>query len=176
MKSSHEKELGELSIKSKKEVQKLEAEVASLMVSHRKEQAVLKQQYHLELEAQKQNLTATQRELLETETRKWEEKIESLQGQFLEREEQLKQQISTLSNDLRTARDKLALSEQRLKEVESHYEENKVDSSGLEEKLVGALREVEELRGRVSSLHGDLDMAKEQYRQQTQEMKTLSSE
>ena len=176
MKSSHEKELGELGRKSKKEVQKLEAEVNRLMVLHQKEQADLKQQYRLELEAQKQNLANTQRELLVTETKKWEEKMESLQQQFSEREEQLKHQISTLSKDLRATRDKLILSEQRLKEVESHYEENKVDSGGLKEKLVSALGEVEELRGKVSSLHGELDMAKEQYKQQTGETKTLSSE
>lgn len=172
----HEKEMGELTAKSKREIQKLQAEVASLTALRQKEQSDLKQQYHRELETQRENLANTQSEFMAAEARKWEEREASLRQQFLENEEQLKRQVSTLSNDLRTTRDKLALSEQRLKELELHYEENKLDSSGLKEKLSAARAEVEELRGKVNSLHSELDIAREQYRQQSQEMKALSSE
>ena len=172
----HEKEMDELTAKSKREIQKLQAEIASLTALHQKEQADLEQQYHRELETQKQNLANTQSEFMTAEARKWEERETSLRQQFVENEEQLKRQVSTLSNDLRTTRDKLALSEQRLKELELHYEENKLDSSGLKEKLSAARTEVEELRGKVNSLHSELDIAREQYRQQSQEMKALSSE
>ena len=172
----HEKEMGELTAKSKREIQKLQAEITSLTALHQKERADLKQQYHCELETQRQNLANTQSEFMAAEARKWEEREASLRQQFLENEELLKRQVSTLSNDLRSTRDKLALSEQRLKELELHYEENKLDSSGLKEKLSAARAEVEELRGKVNSLHSELDIAREQYRQQSQEMKALSSE
>ena len=174
LKKRHERELSDIKGQSKRGLSKLEDELASLRSLHQKEKDDLKAQHHTQLEAQKQNINSTQSELLATEKKKSEEREALLRDEYSHKEEQLKHQISVLSNDLRAARDRTALAEQKIKELESQFEENQVDSSGLKARLLEAEQKVENLKTTVSSLKNELDIAQEQYKQQSLEMNTKS--
>ena len=96
------------------------------------------------------------------------------QDEHSEREEQLKNQVSSLTKDLRVVKDKLALAEQKIKELVTSFEDNKADSSGLQTQLQESEAKMGALKSSLASMSNELDIAREQYRQQSREMKEMS--
>lgn len=176
LRSKHEKELNELMTSARIEQQKLEEELKSLRADHNKELEHLRQTHKLELEGEKERLGQAQSELISAEAERRRKMEQSLDQKLAEREEDLKQQVSKLSSELRASKDKLALAEQRVHEIEVHCQDSKEDSSSLKDKLQAALGEAEELRTSVGALENELEIAREQYMLQSVEMQGLSGE
>ena len=176
LKQQHEKELKEAKEQSKKGVEKLKAEFASQAASHTKELEKMKQDYEAQMVSMKENMSSAQTEMLGEERKKWEEQVRKLQDEHSEREEQLKNQVSTLTKDLRATKDKLALAEQRIKELVTSFEENKADSCGLQAQLQESEAKVGTLKSSLASMSNELDIAREKYRQQSKEMQEMSGE
>lgn len=174
LKEQHEKELRQVKEQSKKGSEKLKAELASQAASHTTELESMKQDYEAKMNSMRESVSTAQREMLDEERKKWEEQMRQLQGEGSEREELLKKEVSTLTKDLRAAKDKLALAEQRVKELVTSFEENKADSSGLQARLQESEAEVGTLKSSLASMSNELDIAREQYRQQSREMQEMS--
>lgn len=176
LKLQHKRELEDARERSKRESEALMAELDSQAVSHTKELQRVRQEYEGKLSTLEEKSNRVQSELLSDVRRKWEDHAKVLQDEHSQREEQLKNQISTLTDNLRSSKDRLALAEQRIKEMETSFEENMADSSGLRAQLRGAEQKANDLQSSLSSLSTELDIAKEQYRQQSKEMQQMSGE
>ncbi len=174
--SKHQRQLDEIAEKEKTDRQKLEKQLDSLKAQQQRELERLRQQHKLKLDGERERLLGAQGEIISVEKGKHQDMEHTLRKEFTEREEGLKQQVSTLSNELRVTKDRLALAEQRVREMELHYQEDKEGSSSLKEKLEAALGESEDLRRVTGSLETELEIAREQYRQQSGEMQGLSGE
>ena len=147
--------------------------IISLESNHKKEMESLTESFKDQLEAQSMEMTKSHHEELETKNIFWEERIKIMEHDFLQKEDQLKNQISTLSNDLRTSKDKLALSEQKVTELCSKFEEGKVGSVELQIKLKDAEDEVERLKIALREAKNELDISRQHYQQQLTEMKGM---
>ena len=174
LKSQHEKQLADSEGKAERDRHKLEAEVASCQRTHATELSQLKDLHRTELKSLNNSHDKAQSDLVSHETRKWEEREASLRRELASGEEELKQRISALSAELREARDGLAMSEQQFRELEAHCEVSKADSSGAKGQLAQAEAEAKQLRQELGSLGTELEISREQYRQQGAEMQTMS--
>lgn len=94
--------------------------------------------------------------------------------EFSQREEQLNHQLSTLSNDLRVARDSLALSEKKAADLLSEFEDSKTGSADVRGQLREAESEVESLKIALRETKIELEISKEHYQQQSAEMKGMA--
>ena len=176
LKLQHEEELAKLKHHSEQEIQQLQRDIASTRTDHTKEIESLNKKIQSQLEAQRETLTSTQNDLLSKERKEWEEKEKSLKAIHLEKEEHLKQQISMLSKDLRDSSDKLALAEQRVRDLESSCDENVAGTGTLKALLEKSEGDIERLRATVGTLHTELDISKEKYKQQAAELRGISGE
>ena len=176
LKFTHEEEIGKVRLDCEQQIQLLKNDISVLKSEHVKEIDLMTKRFQSELEAQSKSLTSAQRDLLSQERQAWEEKEKQMTADFLEKEEQLKQQISSLSKELRASNDKLALAEQRIRDLEVRCDENQAGSGTLRAMLEKSEADIECLRGSVSNLQTDLDIAKEKYRQQTAELQAMSGE
>lgn len=176
LKLQHEEEIGKLKHQSEQEIEQLQRDIASSKTDHTKEIESLNKQFQSQLESQRKTLTSTQNDLLSKEQKVWEEKEKSLKVVYLEKEEHLKQQISTLSKDLRASSDKLALTEQRVRDLETSFDENVAGSGTLKSLLEKSEGDIERLRVTIGSLHTELDISKEKYKQQAAELRGVSGE
>lgn len=149
-------ELGEASL----------ATITSLKAQHRREIEGLKQDLETQVENEKLKHHKT---MLEAE-----EKEKNMREKIVQNEDSLKQQISTLSTELRTSRDRLALSEQKVKELLSQFEQGQASSAGLETQLKDALQEAEKLKAALREVQIELDVSREHYKQQTAELKEMA--
>ena len=174
LRQQHEKEVREAKEQSNKRAEKLKAELNSQAALHTSELEKMKQGYEAQVASMKENMSSAQRATLTEERKKWEELVKRLQEGHSEKEEQLKSQVAMLTKDLRVAKDKLALAEQKVKDLAASCEENIADSSGLQARLQASLAEVGTLKSSMASLNNELDIAREQYRQQSKEMKHMS--
>ena len=153
-------------------------QLKSLKLQHEEELAKLKHHSEQEIQQLQRDIssTSTQNDLLSKERKEWEEKEKSLKAIHLEREEHLKQQISMLSKDLRDSSDKLALAEQRVRDLESSCDENVAGTGTLKALLEKSEGDIESLRATVGTLHTELDISKEKYKQQAAELRGMSGE
>ena len=174
VKQQHEKGLRQAKELAKKEAERLKTELASLAASHTKELEGMKRDNEAKMNSMRENMSTAQREMMTEERRKWEEQMRKQRDEVSEKEEELKDQVSTLTKDLRAAKDKLALAEQKIKELVTSFEENRADSSGLQAQLQEAEQKVGALRSSLTSTSNELDIAREQYRQQSKEMQEMS--
>ena len=176
LKQQHEIELREVREQSNKGIETLKAELASQAEAHARELGNLKREHKSQLTALEEDAAKAQHELLTEERKKWEEQERTLQDEYSQKEEQLKNQVSVLTKDLRVSKDKLALAEQKIKELVTNFEENRADSSGLRGQLQESQQKVGALESSLASLHNELDIAREQYKQQSKEMQGISGE
>lgn len=176
LKEKFEKELREVRERYQKESDRMKAELTSQATSHSRELEKLKQEHEAEIVTLGENSAKLRSELLAEEKRKWEEQVRTLQDEYSQIEEQKTNQISVLTKDLRASKDKLALAEQKIKELVTSFEENKADSSGLQAQLRESEQRVDNLKSSLATLKNELDIAKEQYRQQSKEMQQMSGE
>ena len=171
IKSKYDKEIEELREKLSKESMN---EASSLNTKHLMVVERLKEEFAAQMEAQKLEMTKNHEGILATEKKMFEDRTKSLQLELVQREENLKDQISTLSNDLRVSRDKLALSEQKVRDLLSQFEEGKAGSVELRTQLKYAEEEAEKLRVEVREVKTELDISKELYQQQSADMKVMA--
>ena len=166
--------MAEVREEARKLSEDLKAKLTSQSASHVKELDKLRQQYDAQLASLEENFAKSRSSLLEEERKKWEEQTQAKNEEHAQKEEQLKDQISSLTRELRSSKDKLALAEQKIKELMTTFEESKVDSSGLQDQLRESEDKVRDLQSSLTSLKTELDIAKDQYRQQSQEMQGMS--
>ncbi len=172
----HEEELAKVRQDGQLLTQTLNNEISSLKSQHAAEIDSLTKKFQSQLDAQSKSLTSAQKDLISHERQAYEEKERHLNATCIEKEELLKQQISNLSKELRTSNDKLALAEQRIRDVEAHFKESRAGSGTLKALLEKSEADIECLRGTVNSLQTDLDIAREKYNQQTVELQTTSGD
>ncbi len=172
----HEEELAKVRQDGQLLTQTLNNEISSLKSQHAAEIDSLTKKFQSQLDAQSKSLTSAQKDLISHERQAYEEKERHLNATCIEKEELLKQQISNLSKELRTSNDKLALAEQRIRDMEAHFEESRAGSGTLKALLEKSEADIECLRGTVNSLQTDLDIAREKYNQQTVELQTTSGD
>ena len=176
LKQQHDRELRRVRDQAENERELLKTELDSQAMSHERELKRTRQEYEAKLRTVEENLSNVQGHLLSEERKKREEEMRAMQDDYSQREEQLKNQISVLTKDLRSSKDKLALAEQRIKELETTSEESMADSSGLRAQLRESEGKVTALQASVDSLQTELDIVREQYRQQSKEMQGMSGE
>ncbi len=176
LKDKHEREIQELARNGEMERQKHQKDLSSLRGQHQNDQERLRREHKLELDGEREKLRQIQNKLVSEEAEKRQEVERSLRQEFTEREESLKQQVSDLSSELRATKDKLALAEQRVREMELYCQEDKEDSNSLKDKLQAAVEEREQLRSTIRTLESEVEIAREQYRLQAVEMQGLSGE
>lgn len=174
MKLQHDKDVEKLMQDSQLQVKTLENELALLKQNHTAEIDSVTNKFQSQLDAQSECLTSAQKELLSQERHEWEERERQLNATLLEKEKLLKHQISTLSKHLTTSNDKLALSEQRVRDLEAHCEESKSGSGTLRALLEKSEADNQCLRDTINTLQADLDIAREKYNQQMGELQTTS--
>ena len=170
----HKSELLAMEKQAEEKREKAHRELSHLRLSQNEELARLNQLHRGELEAQERKLVSSKAELLAEEGRRWREREGRMASEAAQREEELRLTVSTLTSDLRTARDRLALAEQRARELESHCEARQADSSGTRKQLDDAKEEVKKLRTSLNTCSSELAITKEQYKQQGREMDLLS--
>lgn len=106
--------------------------------------------------------------------RAWEEREVSLRQEFSQKEEQLNQQLSTLSSDLRVARDGLALLEKKVADLLSQFEHSEAGSANARGQLSKTQHEVESLQKALRETKVELEISREHYQQQSEEMKGMA--
>ena len=164
-----------LEAKHKTEAANNREEISLLKASHKEEFESLEQQHQSVLQKLESGLHRTQNELLVMEREKWEQEQRTLQSKFSEKEEALNKVASKLSNELRTSSDKLALAEQKIKDLEADLEAGKRSSNNFEVRISGAQEEVDKLKEENCSLKSELAFARDQYQEQKREMLAVSS-
>ncbi len=174
MRLQHEEDMTKVKHDNELLIKTLENKLTSLKLSHAAEIDLVTKRFQSQLDAQSESLTSAQTDLLSQERQAWEEKERQLSTTFLEKEELLKRQISTLSKHLTESNDKLALSEQRVRDLEAHCEESKSGSGTLKALLEKCETDNQCLRDTVNTLQTDLEIAREKYKQQMVELQTTS--
>lgn len=174
LKQQHEKEMKEAREQATKLNESLKAELSSESATHAKELEKLRQQYERQQAHLEENFAKSRSALLAEERKKWEERVGTMTDEHAQKEEQLKDQMSLLTKELRSSKDKLALAEQKIKELMTTFEETKVDSSGLQDQLRESEDKVGALQSTLASLRTELDIARDQYKQQSKEMQSKS--
>lgn len=159
-------------------VEKLEDEFTrertSLEAIHATEMSRLKRELEDKLKHCKLALTGAHKEMIAAERKSAEERDIALRDQFSKKEEELNLQISTFSNDLRVARDKLALAEKKLADLLSQFEDGQACSVEFKTQLAAAETEMARLRCALQEATIELEISKEHYQQQSAEMKGMA--
>lgn len=154
--------------------QEFSQERGSLEERHKKEIGHMKAEFEDKLRNQELAAAKVSRETAAAEKRAWSEREDTLRSEFLQREEQLNHQLSTLSADLRVARDSLALSEKKVADLLSECEDSEAGSADVRRRLREAEGEVESLKGTLRETKVELEISREHYQQQSVEMKGMA--
>ena len=168
----HESETKQLLLKMESDFSR---ERTSLEAIHATEMSRLKKELEDQITQCKLAMTKSQEEMITVEKRLAEERENALKDEFLKKEEQLNYQISTFSGDLRIAKDKLSLSEKKIADLLSQFEDGKVSSAEFKTQLMQSEAEVDQLRKTLREATVELEISKEHYQQQSAEMKEMSS-
>lgn len=145
----HRRELEEQT----RHVEKCQSEVSLTKMEMERKVARLQERHAAELEAIKLSLMSEEKEREAAEIQRWQEKERSLQDQLREKEESLAQRVSDFSEELRTARDELALARQRVTELSEQLEVGQRELCGLHNQLDKGRNEREQLIEKVRALH-----------------------
>lgn len=168
----HESDTKELLLKMESDFSR---ERTSLESIHATEMSRAKKELEDQIKQCKLAMTRSHEETITTEKRLAEERENALKEEFLKKEEQLNHQISTFSGDLRIARDKLALSEKKVADLLSQFEDGMASSTEFKTQLIQSEAEVERLRKALREATVELEISKEHYQQQSAEMKGMAS-
>lgn len=171
LKKAHQLEMGELLMKMESNFSR---ERTSLEAIHATEMSRLKKELEDQIKCCTLAMTEAQEEKIAAEKRLAEESEKFLRADFSKKEEELNHQISTFSNDLRIARDKLALSEKKVADLLSQFEERKASSAKSRNLLAESEAEVGRLKGALREATVELEIAREHYQQQSAEMKGMA--
>ena len=167
--AAHKQELDNLRLVLCGEKELVESELERTRRVHVEDMGALKQQW----ESRVQSL---ENALLAAEGKKWQERLEAVQRDTAERENALSHRVSQLSTELRVTKDRLTLSEQKVRDLEAGSEERSGTLAGLQSNLADAQDHARSLQSALTSLHTELNIAKEKYNQQCAEMLKMSSE
>lgn len=150
-------------------IEKCQSEVSLAKIEMEREVTRLKERHTAELEAMKLSLMSEEKERGAAEIQKWQEKEKSLQDQLREKEESLAQRVSDFSEELRTARDELALARQRATESSEQLEVTQSELCGLHSQLDKGCNEREQLREQVRALQTRKDEEGKRWRDKLSE-------
>ncbi|XP_065919483.1 protein FAM184A-like isoform X2 [Dysidea avara] len=173
MKQQHDEDMKQL----RKEKLELQNKLEQSDVKHEEEimaMATEQAQLQQDLLNMKQEYISEREETIHHQQEKWREQEKRLKSEHHEMEETLKSQISSLSAELRVAKDNLALSEGKIRELQLTLDKTKERLSMTESKMVDMSSEKGGLNDVVGKLQLELDIANSQYDQQMKELKTLS--
>ena len=171
-----EQQLKETDFKHEKEMkmlqdqlhEKLEDKVCSLEAEHKGELEALRLNFEERLNYQKVEMSSTESLM----SKRMKDREEVVQEQFVKQEELLKDQISSLTKDLRATKDKLVLSEQKVIMLLSQFEQDKADSSST--RLMEAGHEVEGLKVKLRQLQNEFDISQQLYADHSKEMDKMA--
>ena len=167
--SAHEQELAGLRAVLCKDKELAEMELERLRKSHTANMEALKQQYEARVHMSGSAMVTA-------EGKKWQERLEAVQHDAAEKESALSQRVSQLATELRITKDKLTLSEQKVRGLEAAMEAHSGSLTGLQTTLLDAQEHAKSLQTAVASLQVELSIAKDKYQQQCAEMLKMSGE
>lgn len=172
-KQQHDEDMKQL----RKEKLELQNKLEQSHVKH-EEEIMMMATEHAQLQQDllkiKQECISEREETIHHQQEKWQEQEKRLKFEHHETEETLKSQISSLSAELRAAKDNLALSEGKIRELQSALDKTREHLTLTESKMVDMSSEKGGLNDTVGKLQLELDIANSQYDQQMKELKTLS--
>lgn len=166
--SAHEQELVSLRATLSKGKELVESELERVRRTHEAELRALRQQFESKAQLSENALVAA-------EGKRWQERLEGAQREAEEKENALSCKVSQLSTELRVAKDKLTLSEQKVRDLEANVEERGGNLASLQSKLVDAQDHIRSLQGAQTSLLTELGIAKDKHQQQCAELLKMSS-
>lgn len=136
----------------------------------------MNEKHRNEINQLRKTMSTEQNTSVELEAKRWEERHRELQQDFITKESALNQQVSNLAKELAKTRDQLALSEQRVRDLEKQLDETCRERDGTAKKLHTETAQVQQLRERVNQLQKDVSVGEETCQQRDQEISNLSSE
>ena len=158
----HEREMKAAAEEGARQAERCSLEVASAKKEMEREMEGLIDRHRTELEAMKTSLMGKEKEREAAEMQRWVERERALQEQMRLKEQSLAQRVSDLSEELRTAKDQLAVARQGMVEMEEQVEMAQSGVHGLHGELEEACREREGLREQVASLQDRVKRAEEE--------------
>lgn len=167
MEQMHQKNMKELLEKCQGEFSK---EKTLLIEEHKREVAALKNELEEAVESCKLDLSRSHDKSIAAEKKLSEERENALRQELAQKEKQ----VSSLLADLRAARDKLALSEQKVAELLARCEDSRSSSSEIRSQLEESEGERERLQVTLRETKNELEISREHYKQQSSEMKAIS--
>ena len=174
--SRHEREMRAAVEEGKKDVERCKTEAAMAKIAMEREMDGLKERHRAEMETLRRSLRGEEEEKGATEARRWEEKERELREELKQQEQSLARRVSGLSEELRTARDQLAVERQRITEMSGELEAGQSESRGLRGQLEEARRERDRQREKVESLQASLQTTEEEERSWREKLAGQESE
>ena len=159
LKESHKRDMMAAEQAMREEAERCQTEVA--LAKSELERAVqgLRETHRAELEAVRLSL---EEERGAEEGRRWEERERVLRDEMRAREEELTQRTSSLSGELRVARDHLMLARERETELEKKFEITQAELCGVQDQFEEGEREREGLRENLAVLRAKTETAEEE--------------
>lgn len=122
----------------------------------------------------RESLAKEQDGLLQNEMEAYRLSFEKLRNDFAERESELKGQLSFLSSDLSTVQDKLAVADQRNRDLEKDLALRNKSSQAIDEMLRERVRELAEVKSELNIFKEKSASVVEKCAQQKEEMKSMT--
>ena len=136
----------------------------------------LKKKHNTEVEAMRLSLRGEEEERGAVEVQRWQEREKALQEQLKLQEQSLAQRVSGLSEELRNARDQLAVARQRATEMSDQFETAQREVCALHDQLKVGQREREELVEQLESLQTSAENERKKQREKLSELRDKLSE
>ena len=174
--SRHEREMRAAVEEGRKDVERCKTEAAMAKIAMEREMDGLKERHRAEMETLRHSLRGEEEEKGAAEARRWEEKERELREELKQQEQSLARRVSGLSEELRTARDQLAVERQRITEMSGELEAGQSESRGLWGQLEEARRERDRQREKVESLQASLQTTEEEERSWREKLAGQESE
>ena len=170
----YERELQEMKEAVQRDREHCTAEMEALHVAHQSKVHELLEAQRRDLLAQYSERAQCQDQRLARVTQEWQDKQKALECSHLAVVQQLNGRISSLSCSLREAEDRYTTAEESLRGFERMEEEKRHTLTDVESRLERLVKEKDGLCRQVNDLHLELDLSREKYQQQTQELTNLS--
>ena len=160
--AAHRKELEQAEQRWRGEVNRWEREATSAKADSEREMEILRKSQSAELEALRMTLQAEQESAIANEQQCWEERLKTVLEDLRGREGDMTQRVSGLTTELRAAEEKLAVSQQRIVELEEEGTEGRSEAASLKARLKEEEMERDQLRSEVEALQVTVRGAKEE--------------
>ena len=147
-----------------RQAERCRSEVTSAKQEMEREMKGVIERHRTELEAIKSSLMGEEKERAAAEMQRWVERERDLQEKMKLKEQSLAQRVADLSEELRTAKDQLAVARQRITEMEEQLEVGQSEVHRLCGEREGEHQERERLREQVASLQNRVNRAEEEGR------------